>query len=175
MPTADNKTWHRKYGTEKIGTQAHIIEVNMLKIGELAALFNISNDTLRFYEKNNILKPSQRSANGYRLYSNDDKEKLAFVLQAKSVGFSLIEISELLFIDVNKNNKTCNDAKAIVNRKLQQVQAKLAELARLEEALKSLADSCNGGTMSATHCTILQALSSTTSPLSLIVFKCPFT
>ena len=132
----------------------------MYKIGELATLFNISADTLRFYEKNGILKASQRSSNDYRLYSEEDKNKLDFILNAKSVGFTLVEISELLFIDVNKNQKTCRDAKELIDHKLANVQAKLVELKRIEKALITLSDSCIGDSTSAIHCTILESLES---------------
>lgn len=130
----------------------------MFKIGELAELCNISTDTLRFYEKNGLFKASQRSNAGYRLYNNADKSRLEFILTSKSVGFSLKEIADLLSINLDKSNRTCADAKQLVDDKLIQVRAKMAELEHLETSLKSLSDTCCGGPESALHCTILEAL-----------------
>lgn len=130
----------------------------MFKIGELAELCNISADTLRFYEKNGLFQASQRSNAGYRLYTQSDKSRLEFILTSKSVGFSLKEIADLLSINLDKSNRTCADAKQLVDDKLTQVRAKLSELERLETSLQSLSDTCCGGPESALHCTILEAL-----------------
>jgi len=134
----------------------------MYRIGELAKLCGINNDTLRFYEKNALLTPSSRSESGYRLYTEKDKETLHFILRAKGVGFTLAEIQELLSIEVNKADKACADVKILVDTKLHNVDKKLAELIRFQTSLKRLSDACCGGEESAEHCTILEALESDT-------------
>jgi MerR family Zn(II)-responsive transcriptional regulator of zntA len=134
----------------------------MYRIGELAKLCGINNDTLRFYEKNALLTPSSRSESGYRLYTDKDKETLHFILRAKGVGFTLAEIQELLSIEVNKADKACMDVKMLVDTKLHNVENKLAELVRFQTSLKRLSDACCGGEESAEHCTILEALESNT-------------
>ncbi|ETI58160.1 Zn(2+)-responsive transcriptional regulator [Marinomonas profundimaris] len=134
----------------------------MYRIGELAKLCGINNDTLRFYEKNALLTPSSRSESGYRLYTDKDKETLHFILRAKGVGFTLAEIQELLSIEVNKADKACMDVKMLVDTKLHNVEKKLAELVRFQTSLKRLSDACCGGEESAEHCTILEALESNT-------------
>lgn len=132
----------------------------MFRIGELAKQHGINADTLRFYEKHGLLAPSARSDNGYRVYSGDDAQRLAFILRAKSVGFSLGEITELLSIEVNKSQRVCSDVKDVVDDKLMKVNEKIAELERFRFSLKLLSDGCCGGSHSAEHCTILQALES---------------
>ena len=74
-----------------------------LKIGELAKLAQVSQDTLRFYEKHGLLKPHLRSDAGYRLYSEADVQRVSFILSAKRVGFTLNEIAELLALEVTKD------------------------------------------------------------------------
>lgn len=135
----------------------------MYRIGELAKACSINNDTLRFYEKNALLCPSSRSESGYRLYTEKDKETLLFILRAKSVGFTLAEISELLSIEVNKADNACADVKILVDTKLHDIEKKLAELIRFQTSLKRLSDACCGGAESAEHCTILEALESDTN------------
>ena len=132
----------------------------MFRIGELAKRYGINADTLRFYEKHGLLAPSSRSDNGYRVYSAADEQKLAFILRAKAVGFSLGEITELLSIEVNKSQRVCSDVKDVVDDKLMQVNEKIAELERFRFSLQLLSDSCCGGSHSAEQCTILQALES---------------
>ncbi|MFQ6372466.1 Zn(2+)-responsive transcriptional regulator [Shewanella sp. YIC-542] len=132
----------------------------MYRIGELAKHSGVNTDTLRFYEKNGLLAPSMRTANGYRMYSAEDARRLQFILRAKAVGFSLGEIADLLSIDLDKANWACSDVKTMVDDKLQQVQQKMAELQRFMQSLQMLSDICCGGSVSAEHCSILQALES---------------
>ncbi|UJF21894.1 Zn(2+)-responsive transcriptional regulator [Shewanella sp. OMA3-2] len=132
----------------------------MYRIGELASQCDIKADTLRFYEKHGLLAPSSRSESGYRLYNNDDAARLRFILRAKAVGFTLNEITELLSIELDKANWACADVKGMVDNKLEQVEAKIAELTQFANSLQSLSNACCGGPDSAEHCSILEALES---------------
>lgn len=64
----------------------------VMKIGELAKLTNIPASTIRFYESKGLLTPTTRSANGYRLYTQQNLEKLQLIKFSQSLGFSLNEI-----------------------------------------------------------------------------------
>lgn len=130
----------------------------MYRIGELAKRSQIKTDTLRFYEKHGLLSPSARSDSGYRLYSQEDEQKLWFIIRAKRVGFSLQEISELLSIRLERSQHTCAEPKAITDSKLAQVEAKIKELEIFKASLQKLSSSCCGGAESANHCSILEAL-----------------
>jgi MerR family Zn(II)-responsive transcriptional regulator of zntA len=130
----------------------------MLKIGELAKRHAIKADTLRFYEKNGLLHASQRSESGYRSYTESDSEKLAFIIRAKRVGFSLQEIADLLEIQIDRQNHHCSETKAIVDSKKRDVEERIQELTRFKHSLELLGDSCCGGEEPATHCSILEAL-----------------
>ena len=68
----------------------------MYRIGELAKACGVKADTLRFYEKNGLISPGIRNESGYRLYGEQDRRRLEFIIRAKSVGFSLADIGELL-------------------------------------------------------------------------------
>ena len=137
----------------------------MYRIGELASRYEIKADTLRFYDKQGLLKASSRSASGYRLYTELDAARLRFILRSKAVGFSLVEISELLSIDLDKSNKACADVKEVVDIKLAEIALKIAELRDFKNALQHLSDACCGGTESAEHCSILDALESDASSI----------
>lgn len=138
----------------------------MYRIGELAALCEIKADTLRFYEKHGLLAPSSRSDAGYRLYNEQDKARLRFIIRAKAVGFTLNEITELLSIELDKSNRVCADVKGMVDIKLEQVQLKIQELNHFANSLQSLSDACCGGPESAEHCSILEALESSSKELT---------
>lgn len=130
----------------------------MYKIGQLAQITNISADTLRYYEKQGLLKPNGRSLSGYRIYSEDDLLTVQFIIRAKKVGFTLSDITELLSMQINKQAKSCQDVKAMTETKLVEVEDKITQLNKIKEALEKLNVSCCGGPESAVHCSILQAL-----------------
>ena len=132
----------------------------MYRIGELAKACGVKADTLRFYEKNGLISPGIRNESGYRLYGEQDRRRLEFIIRAKSVGFSLADIGELLSLDTNKARVTCQEVKAVADAKLEQVEQKIVELTRFRENLKSLSDICCGGPRSAEHCAILETLES---------------
>lgn len=131
----------------------------MYRIGELAAQHGIKTDTLRFYEKNQLLAPSLRTQAGYRLYSEQDKTRLSFILRAKSVGFSLQEIAELLQLESHKEQVTCQEVKALAEQKLQLIEQKIRELGQFRDNLQALSAICCGGLRSAKSCAILETLS----------------
>lgn len=134
----------------------------MYRIGELAKACQVKADTLRFYDKHGLLSPSSRSATGYRLYTENDAERLRFILRAKGVGFTLAEITELLSIELDKSNWVCADVKAKVDSKLAHVNKQIEELLHFQASLKQLSNDCTGGSKSAEFCSILEALESRT-------------
>ena len=129
-----------------------------LRIGELAKLVQVSQDTLRFSEKHGLLAPSVRSQAGYRLYSRADLERVGFILSAKRVGFTLNEIHDLLGLEVTKDEKSCEDVKRFVHEKLDNLNQRIVEMQHIKKTLKTLSDACCGGAEPATRCTILEAL-----------------
>ena len=129
---------------------------------KLAKACGVKADTLRFYEKNGLISPGIRNESGYRLYSEQDKRRLEFIIRAKSVGFSLADIGELLDLDTNKAKVTCQEVKAVADTKLAQVEQKIIELTRFRDNLRELSNICCGGPRSAEHCTILETLESGT-------------
>lgn len=130
----------------------------MYRIGELAKLTGVSNDTLRYYEKNQLLAPAGRTDSGYRMYSPEAIEQIRFIQRAKGVGFTLNDIHELLSIQIEKTEHSCQEVKTFTESKLEDVEQKLAELTRIKLALEKLNEACCGGPESAEHCSILQAL-----------------
>ncbi len=67
-----------------------------MNISQLAKAVNVTPDTLRYYEKQGLLKTPARLENGYRSYTEADVALLRFVRGAQALGFSLNEIREIL-------------------------------------------------------------------------------
>ncbi|CAM2880222.1 Zn(2+)-responsive transcriptional regulator [Vibrio ordalii] len=131
----------------------------MFQIGELAKRCKVSTDTLRFYEKNSLIKPAGRSESGYRLYNQKNQQQVSFILKAKELGLSLDEIKELLEIKLEATEHSCAEVKSITSAKLVVIDQKIAELIEIRQALKKINDACCGHTDdNASHCSILAAL-----------------
>ncbi len=138
-----------------------------LRIGELSKRTGTNNETLRFYETRGLLEEPRRSPAGYRLYPESAVEKVSFIVRAKRMGFSLKEIGELLSLQVEKFDSTCGEVKELAEQKLVSIESKIAELQRMQAALKQITDACCGGSEPAVHCTILNALAATENGLNL--------
>ncbi|MGR5096207.1 Zn(2+)-responsive transcriptional regulator [Vibrio maritimus] len=132
----------------------------MFQIGELAKRCKVTADTLRFYEKNQLIEPAGRSESGYRLYNEQSQQQVSFILKAKSLGLSLDEIKELLGIKLEATEHSCAEVKSITSAKLATIDDKIAELTQIREALKKINDACCGHGHDASHCSILAALES---------------
>ena len=129
-----------------------------MKIGQLAKTVNIDIQTLRYYESQGLLNEPNRLENGYRDYPKESIHSLNFIKKAKLVGFTLKEIKELLAIQVTKDEHTCQEVKNFTQLKLDEINHKINKLQEIQSALKKIHTSCCGGTETAEHCSILQAL-----------------
>ena len=130
----------------------------MLKFRELAAKTGLSAHTIRFYEKHDLIRASERSEAGYRYYNDSDIRRAEFVKAARNIGFSLEDISQLLSIRVDKTSHSCQEVTDITQHKLDEVNEKISELESMQNTLQILLKSCCGGPEKATHCSIIEAL-----------------
>ena len=67
-----------------------------MKVLELAKQLGVTAETVRFYTRIGVLRPTKDSANGYRIYSDKDLRRLRFVLNARQLGFSVDDIKDIL-------------------------------------------------------------------------------
>ena len=127
-----------------------------MRIGELAKTTGIGIDAIRFYERHGLLPEPKRRESGYRTYAVDDVHLLQFIARAKQLGFSLQEIRELLELS-NARDTDVASVKAATEKKLQDVERRLAEMTRIRDGLRTLIERCPGHG-SPENCPILGAL-----------------
>ena len=111
------------------------------KIGQVAYETGLSIDTIRFYEKQGLLKRSPRTEGGFRLFGAGDIETLKFVRKAQELGFSLNEIRELLILR-SDHVPACSHVKELLEQKLGGVEQKIGELQNLERSLRRALQKC---------------------------------
>lgn len=110
----------------------------MYRIGELAKLADVTPDTIRYYEKQQMMDHEVRTEGGFRLYTENDLQRLKFIRYARQLGFTLDSIRELLSIRIDPEHHTCQESKSIVQERLQEVEARIAELQRCSVRYKGL-------------------------------------
>lgn len=130
----------------------------MYRIGELAKRADVTPDTIRYYEKQQMMAHDGRTEGGFRLYTESDLQRLRFIRYARQLGFSLDSIRELLSIRIAPEHHTCQESKSIVQSKLREVEARIEELQALRHSLQRLNDTCCGTAHSSVYCSILEAL-----------------
>ncbi|OQW58847.1 MAG: hypothetical protein BVN28_11320 [Nitrospira sp. ST-bin4] len=127
-----------------------------LTIGQLAKMASVNVQTIRYYERRNLLQPSDRKVSGYRVYGDDALRQLRFIKNAQALGFSLREVSDLLNLRVSSVAR-CGTIQVKAQAKLRQVEAKARDLRGLVRALQSLICTCQAG-QPTDQCPILQKL-----------------
>jgi MerR family transcriptional regulator, copper efflux regulator len=105
-----------------------------LYIGELSRQTGIPTQTIRYYERLGLLNPPQRTESQYRVYSEEDVERLQFILKAKRFKLSLDEIKKLIDIRVS-GILPCADLKVMVKKHLDELDYQIQEMAALRESL----------------------------------------
>lgn len=115
--------------------------MHTLKIGEVAGRAGVNIDTVRYYERAGLLPEPPRRPSGYRAYDDSAIRRLRFIRRAKTLGFTLEEIGELLSISAQEDVRA---AKKAARNKLIAVDARLAELQRIRDALAGLIENCPG-------------------------------
>lgn len=126
----------------------------MYQIGEVTKQLNISADTLRYYEKINLLPKISRNTSGLRIYCDKDLSRLKYIRRAQRMGFSLEEIGQLLrFRESPQQAKP--DVQLLAREKLADIEEHLLELQTLRNELKLLINLCSG---SREGCPIIESL-----------------
>lgn len=77
-------------------------------ISEFADKCGVNKETIRYYERKNLLQEPSRTKAGYRIYSDDDVKRVWFIKRMQELGFSLSEIYKLLGV-VDKDDVRCSD------------------------------------------------------------------
>jgi DNA-binding transcriptional MerR regulator len=100
-------------------------------IGELSKIFNISTDTLRHYDKIDLIKPEHDEKNAYRYYSIRNFFKLSRILFFKNLDISLGEIKKYM------SNKNTNNLLRLLKKKEEEIDIKMNSLVNLKKKIQT--------------------------------------
>lgn len=111
-----------------------------MRIGDLARAAGVGVETVRYYQRRQLVRVPLKPAGATRRYSETDLVRLQFIRRAQALGLSLSEIRALL----RQSRADCDDAQAVARTKLAVVRDKLADLQRLAAALEAVLAQCAG-------------------------------
>jgi DNA-binding transcriptional MerR regulator len=111
-----------------------------LTLGALAREAGVNPETIRYYERRGLLPEPPRTPAGYRQYDSGDAERVALILRAKDLGFTLAEIGELL-----AGGGTAAEVLAASRRRLVDLDERAVRLDRQRSRLRLLLRVCEAG------------------------------
>ena len=129
-----------------------------MRIGELSSATGVDIETIRFYEREGLLRHPERTSSRYRSYQASDVKELKFIRHCRSLDISLAEIRRLQNFRRHPE-LACAEINMLVDSHIELVQKRIQQLYELERDLVTLRRSC-GEERTADQCGILQSLSS---------------
>ena len=124
-----------------------------MRTGELAKRAGVNIQTLRFYEREQLLRKPSRTASGYRSYDERDLWQVNFIRECQHLGFTLKEIQQLDFLHRSigslKNPATDRrkfvEVMSIVKERLEVIEQKIQSLQKMREQLFQMLEETRGG------------------------------
>ncbi len=114
-----------------------------MNIGQAADASGVSAKMIRHYEQVGLLPAARRTESGYRQYGDNEVHTLRFIRQARDLGFSIAEISELLGLWQNRR-RSSRVVKGLAQAHIQALEAKAQELLAMKATLEHLVHCCHG-------------------------------
>jgi MerR family copper efflux transcriptional regulator len=114
-----------------------------MNIGQAAAASGVSAKMIRHYEAIGLTRPPARTLANYRTYSENDVNILRFVRRARTLGFPMADIKELLGLWQNRA-RASTSVKKVAGRHLEELNRKIVELKTMASTLEHLVDHCRG-------------------------------
>lgn len=111
----------------------------LMTIGQVAEQIEVACSTLRFYEREGLIRPTKRSKAGYRLFGSEALEQLRFIRAGQAIGFALNDIKALLSLD---EETSCKRVQRLIEQRLVEIDAKLVNLKRLRSTLNEALGRC---------------------------------
>ena len=113
-----------------------------LSIGALAKAADVNVETIRYYQRRGLVDEPTKPLGGHRRYAAAAAARVRFIKRAQQLGFTLEEIRELLLLE---DGQGCREARLLAERKLELIETRIADLARMRRMLRGLIAECIEG------------------------------
>ena len=140
--------------------------MDKLSIGQLATAAEVGIETIRYYEREGLITAAGRTAGNYRYFDHKEVQRLQFIRRAQQLGFKLAECRSLL--DLQEGGSRAQ-VRQLASRHLTDIQARIADLQRMQAILGQALADCPG-TGATADCPIISAIQAG-GPAAAKVFK----
>lgn len=113
----------------------------MNRVSDVARRFGLNPQTLYYYERIGLIPSPARNESGYRIFNNQDLNRLSLIERAKTLGLTLEEIKEILQLRAG-DTLTCSEIHQRLLKKLEQIDIKISQLQNLRTELLPLVQRC---------------------------------
>lgn len=107
-----------------------------MTVGSVAEKVGVSAKAIRLWETNGLLPPAERTAAGYRVFTDDDLGVLRFIRQAKALGLTLSEIKDILELQ-RGGAAPCDRVTELLDAHVREIDRTVADLRELRRTLTS--------------------------------------
>ncbi len=134
--------------------------MQQMSIGQLAEAAGVGVETIRYYQRRELMAPPERLSGAIGRYPPDALTRLRFIKRSQSLGFSLDDVQALLSLD---DGQSCSAAKKIGEHKLAEVRERIQTLQALENMLQALVSQCST-LRRKVSCPLIEALTHSEKP-----------
>ena len=132
-----------------------------MNIGQAAKASGVSAKMIRYYDEIGLVQPSSRTDSNYREFGEREVNELRFIKRARTLGFSMEEITHLLSLWRDRGRPS-REVKAIAERHVADLDRRIAEMQAMADTLRELSRCCAGDDRP--DCPILADLTGGTEP-----------
>src|SRR5699024_9953565 len=126
-----------------------------LTISQVAKGANVNIETIRYYERRELISDPPRTVSGYRKFPQEVVEDIKFIKRTQELGFTLEEIKNLLAASNHKNFRSV-EMNDFVTTKIKEIETKIHDLHQMKTLLEDLAEKCPGSGVSKEECPIIK-------------------
>lgn len=135
----------------------------MLTVGQLAKACDVRADTVRYYERIGMIDEASRTEAGYRKFADSATERVRFIKNAQTLGFSLDEIKKLIEL-ADSNSSDCSEVRQFAEAKIGELDKQIRQMRAFKRELAKLVENCAGKGVPLEGCKILAKLNSKLEP-----------
>ena len=130
-----------------------------ITIGQVAKATEVGVDTIRFYERSDLLGNIERNGAGYRIYKHSIIKRLEFIKQSRSLGFSLNEIGKLLDLMHSNKSALSSELEGHLQKRKEAIRTQISELVSNLELLEGfLCNACEHPKTTCEECSLIHGI-----------------
>ena len=114
-----------------------------MNIGQASKVSGVTTKMIRYYDEIGLVQPASRTDSNYREYEDREINELRFIKRARSLGFSMAEITQLLSL-WRDSGRPSREVKTIADRHVADLDARIVEMKAMADTLRHLAHCCAG-------------------------------